>query len=332
MSSENPELTLSIGTVSRLTGIPVGTLRMWERRYQVVNPARSDANQRSYSRDDVARLGLIKRLVDCGHAIGSIVRLPEEALLERLRLHSEIPLPTIPPSTEKVSVLIQGESLPFLVKTWADQLADLDIVGTHVGEDGFEADVLELKPEVLISECAALRPDRVHWLHDLAQRAGVGRVVLVYGFGEAAAVSQARKLGILALRWPVTAAELVAVCRPQADGVGWQFAEDEGEVPARRFDSETLAILLNIETKVRCECPHHLSDLVFRLSAFEAYSLDCENRNAKDAALHAHLHRTVAQARALVEDALAHLVEVEGIDLDAGRYLPERVEADEGLF
>lgn len=323
MPSEDSELNLSIGTVARLTGIPVGTLRMWERRYQVVSPARSGGNQRSYSRDDVARLGLIKRLVDQGHPVGSLVRLPDEALLERLELHAESP-PPAPPS-ERVAVMIQGESLPFLAKAWAGDLAGLDIVGGYAGEDGFEAEVLSRKPEALVVECAALRPDRARWLHDLAQRAGARRAVLVYSFGEAAVLAGAKKLGILALRAPVTAAELADACRAPA-GQAWQAAvQADGDVPPRRFDSEALAFLLNVKTDVRCECPQHLSDLVFRLSAFEAYSLDCESRNAKDAALHARLHQTVAQARALVEDALAHLVEVEGIEIESGGAEPLRM-------
>ncbi len=318
MPSEDSELNLSIGTVARLTGIPVGTLRMWERRYQVVSPARSGGNQRSYGRDDVTRLGLIKKLVDQGHPVSSLVRLSEEALLERLRLHAEAPPTLVAAPADRVRVMIQGESLPFLVKSWTDDLVDLDIVAAYAAEDGFEADVLRQKPEALVVECAALQPDRIRWLHDLAQRAGARRVVLVYGFGEVAVLAGAKKLGILALRAPVTAPELVEVCRGSAEA-SWQgAAEVDGQVPPRRFDSEALAFLLNVNTGVRCECPHHLSDLVFRLSAFEAYSLDCENRNAEDAALHARLHQTVAQARALVEEALAHLVEVEAIEIESG--------------
>ena len=63
------------GAVARLTGIPVQTLRVWERRYRIVGPRQSATGQRQYSPDDVARLTVIKQLVDSGHAIGSIATL-----------------------------------------------------------------------------------------------------------------------------------------------------------------------------------------------------------------------------------------------------------------
>jgi hypothetical protein len=66
---------------------------------------------------------------------------------------------------------------------------------------------------------------------------------------------------------------------------------------------------------VKCECPHHLVQLVSSLVAFETYSRECEHRNADDAALHAFLHAATAQARATMEAALARVVEAEGIDV-----------------
>jgi hypothetical protein len=68
-------------------------------------------------------------------------------------------------------------------------------------------------------------------------------------------------------------------------------------------------------TAIKCECPHHLVDLIMSLSAFEAYSAACESRSREDAALHAKLHVTAARARALLEQALADVVAMEGIEL-----------------
>lgn len=58
------------GAVARLTGIPVETLRVWERRYKVVGPRQSSTGRRQYAPDEVTRLSVIKRLVDSGYAIG----------------------------------------------------------------------------------------------------------------------------------------------------------------------------------------------------------------------------------------------------------------------
>jgi len=74
-----------IRAVSRLTGVPVETLRAWERRYQVVEPAR-DRRGRLYGEADVRKLRLLRLLVDRGHPIGRLVNLAEGDLL---RLQTE---------------------------------------------------------------------------------------------------------------------------------------------------------------------------------------------------------------------------------------------------
>lgn len=75
-----------IGAVAHQTGIPVETIRIWERRYRVVTPERSDRGGRLYSDAHVIRLRRIKQLVDRGHAIGRVAALDDgqiQGLLER---------------------------------------------------------------------------------------------------------------------------------------------------------------------------------------------------------------------------------------------------------
>ncbi|NNG12714.1 MAG: MerR family transcriptional regulator, partial [Halobacteria archaeon] len=72
-----------IGTVAKLTGISPDTLRIWERRYGVVEPVRSPGGGREYTSEDIERLQLIKQLVDSGDAIGSIAALDTETLIAR---------------------------------------------------------------------------------------------------------------------------------------------------------------------------------------------------------------------------------------------------------
>ena len=68
------------GVAARLAGIPVETLRVWERRYHIVGPRLSPRGHRLYSAADVSRLVLIRQLVDLGSPIGSIAGLPLAAL------------------------------------------------------------------------------------------------------------------------------------------------------------------------------------------------------------------------------------------------------------
>lgn len=69
-----------IGTVARVTGLSTHTIRVWERRYAVVEPARTPGGSRVYSDADVAKLRLLKRLTDEGHSIGRIAHLSESEL------------------------------------------------------------------------------------------------------------------------------------------------------------------------------------------------------------------------------------------------------------
>ena len=64
-----------IRVVSRRTGLTPALLRAWEKRYGVVEPARSDGGQRLYSDDDVQRLGLLHRVVEEGRNISQVASL-----------------------------------------------------------------------------------------------------------------------------------------------------------------------------------------------------------------------------------------------------------------
>jgi DNA-binding transcriptional MerR regulator/methylmalonyl-CoA mutase cobalamin-binding subunit len=80
-----------IGAVARLTGVSTHALRVWERRYGIPAPERTEAGGRLYSQTDVHKLRSIKRLLEYGHAIGDIARLSERQLEELLAEHQHLP-------------------------------------------------------------------------------------------------------------------------------------------------------------------------------------------------------------------------------------------------
>lgn len=92
----------TIQSVSERTGLTPDVIRIWERRYQVVSPHRTAANQRLYSEADVERLSLLKLITDSGRRISAIANLSNQelhAILESQpaaiaatqRLHSDNP-------------------------------------------------------------------------------------------------------------------------------------------------------------------------------------------------------------------------------------------------
>lgn len=80
MTTQPLERTYKIGTIARLTGVSIHALRVWERRYQVIEPARTPGGDRLYGDEDLLRIRLLKQLTDQGHSIGQIARLPTTEL------------------------------------------------------------------------------------------------------------------------------------------------------------------------------------------------------------------------------------------------------------
>lgn len=71
------EAKYRVGMVSKMTGLSTHTLRMWEKRYAAVLPKRTEAGGRLYNDADVERLRLLRELVQSGHSIGGIAKLPD---------------------------------------------------------------------------------------------------------------------------------------------------------------------------------------------------------------------------------------------------------------
>lgn len=69
-----------IGVVAERTGLSVDVLRVWERRYGVVDPGRATGGRRLYTESDVERLGLLARATEAGRSIGQVAHLDMPAL------------------------------------------------------------------------------------------------------------------------------------------------------------------------------------------------------------------------------------------------------------
>ncbi len=105
--------SMTIGAVSRATGVPTNTLRTWERRYGFPKPGRSTGGQRLYSPDVVPRLRLVARALALGHRPGQIMRLSEGELLALIDpQHDSAPDP--------------GQATDAVVERWTAAIKSLD--------------------------------------------------------------------------------------------------------------------------------------------------------------------------------------------------------------
>ena len=168
-----------IGAVSRLTGVPADTLRVWERRYGVVEPQRTEGGSRLYSQHDVARLALIKRLVDAGHAIGTVANLTLEQLEARAASVHAAQVSGGARRKGPLRLAVVGVSLPLRLESDLRSLDDeeLTLAGSYLEEADFEAAAAELQADVLVVELPTLNADAVGRVRRLQRLCGARRLV-----------------------------------------------------------------------------------------------------------------------------------------------------------
>lgn len=99
------DVRCSIQLAARKSGLSTHLIRMWQKRYNAVSPQRTDTNRRLYSESEIERLKLLRAVVDAGHRIGDVARLPDEDLKRLVPDHvapaavSE-PVPAAAPSSK----------------------------------------------------------------------------------------------------------------------------------------------------------------------------------------------------------------------------------------
>ncbi len=327
-ASDTSDTTYGIGTVSRLTGISVHTIRVWERRYGAVVADRTPKGTRRYRPDDVERLTLLKRLVDQGRPISTVAPLTDDELRDAGRDYAERAAAVHEiVQSDTIRVAAVGEFLPSRLAGHSERYEGVEILIKETDMPRFKAGISRLRPDVLVLELSTLSAETEDLVRELKRLSRARRVVIVFGFGRQALVERLEDDGTQVLRAPVTTRELYRVISrpippaPVLKSGGPADLDEEipalKEAPPRRYSREQLARLAARSSTVECECPTHIVELVVSLTAFEVYSAECENTSPQDAALHAYLHSTSAQARAMMEEALARVAAAEGIDPDA---------------
>ena len=332
-----PEKALfDISTVARLTGLSTANIRIWEKRYEVVQPERSESGRRLYTEQDVSRLTLLKTLSDHGHPIRTTASLAHIELEKRLReatnaTNESDPTGKLPsfPATKSGSCLIAviGHGLVSMLAADRSRLKGTRTVAEFHDLEAAEAGPLPDQVDLLIVECPTLFTDTTERIRRLIDMTHAVRAIVVYQFAQNQTIQLADESlsRITAIRAPVTSSELAVACRADialANRIGSTALASAppprtqtDEIPERRFSDAQVAQISNVSSNIECECPRHLGSVLNSLLGFEKYSRECESRNAADAEIHAYLHKTTAHARATIEDALKVLVEFEGIEV-----------------
>lgn len=81
--------TYSIRELEQLSGIKAHTIRIWEKRYRLIDPQRTNSNIRYYSDDDLKKIINVSLLNNNGIKISAIARMAEEEINKKILELSE---------------------------------------------------------------------------------------------------------------------------------------------------------------------------------------------------------------------------------------------------
>ncbi len=332
MEVETKDNRYRIGAVSRITGIGVETLRAWERRYAAVVPKRTDTGDRIYSRDDIAKLLLLKTLVDASISISSIASLNLEELKDRVesdpilnKAHLNTSSNTKSAKEMTCRIALLGDGFPIRVLDGLEEISGIEIIGAFQNIDELQTKIQSItQPDIVIVERPTINKNTKSELQEIRTICGAWHIILIYGFSSQKLIERNQSPQTTVVRSSIDVQELARLCIYHSGGSRQLPKLESGStlhfeqtIPTRCFSNQQLSALANLSYALKCECPKHISDLVRDLVAFEIYSAECENENPDDAALHSYLHAMTAQARSILEEALSHLIRAEGIPLKA---------------
>lgn len=311
---ENAQPAYTIGVVARRTNVHPETLRVWERRYQMVTPQRNLTGRRLYSEDDILKLSLVKKLTEAGHPVSGLAVLSIDDLQHRLSASTPPVTALHQPASKFCRVIICGESLGLRLSREKQLLADIDVVASVRHDEELAAASKANPADVLVSELTTINHETLNTIRRQLALSHCHGAVIVFSFGTRSVIAQLEQAGILCMKASFTPAELRRACLSLRPAPEEPVAKSAMPTP-RRFNPQQLAQLGSISGNIACECPNHLADLVASLNAFEQYSSECANRDAKDAELHTHLNQSAGFARAILEDCLLKVMEIEGIKI-----------------
>ena len=301
-----------------------------------------------YSAADVERVALLRQLTEQGHAIGSVAPLTIEQLRELSSVQTNGSL--------QHKVAQHSRSAPLRMVVIGQAMAMRLSRPAVLNRCGTPPEVMAIFESLADAAAGASKSnlaatDLVLWqVSDLrvavlpelaaAQAAwGSCAVAVSYRFSSAAERATFANADVHLVREPSDDAALgtwlatlavelhqstarVAGERKIVATTPWVVGAlglSESPAPLRRFDDAMLTEFAGLSSRIACECPGHVAELLLQISSFEAYSASCESRSPADAELHAYVHRVAGAARILFESALERIASAEGFALPAGQ-------------
>jgi DNA-binding transcriptional MerR regulator len=154
----------SIKDIERISGIKAHTLRIWEKRYGIIEPSRTETNIRYYTNEELKKILNISILNNYGIKISKIVGLSGE------ELHKKV----LEISTEEVEENLQIESL-VIAMVEVDESRFEKILANCTLRLGFEQTLLNIiypffKKVGVLWQAGAINPAQEHFISNLIRQ------------------------------------------------------------------------------------------------------------------------------------------------------------------
>jgi DNA-binding transcriptional MerR regulator len=203
MAASGSEPVYSIGAVARMLAVTPTTLRAWEDRYGVVTPARSNGDQRLYSRDQVDQLRFVQTLMADGLQAADAHRVLAQRIDDGMTLAPD------PPETAGTAILLaerdaySARMIEHLLRTEGYEVA----IAFDV-QDALDA-FARISPALAVVELVTSGGDGVGLCRDLAAAGARVIAVSALDLGDAALRAGAEAF----LRKPLDPLQTVATVR-----------------------------------------------------------------------------------------------------------------------
>ncbi|MFW5979061.1 MAG: MerR family transcriptional regulator, partial [Bacteroidia bacterium] len=153
--------TYSIRELEKLSGIKAHTIRIWEKRYKIIQPKRTGTNIRYYSNNDLKKLLNITILNRQGWKISDIAKLSDEELNRKVKDFSYDSKDTESQIEKLVIAMVDLDEVKF------DQ-----ILSNAIMHDGFEQTIINLifpffKKIGLLWQTGSINPAQEHFVSNL---------------------------------------------------------------------------------------------------------------------------------------------------------------------
>ncbi len=319
ITNEEEVAAYSIGAVVKLTGLSSHNIRVWERRHSAVVAKRLPSGRRCYSQAQVNRLLLLKRCIACGFSIRELAQLSDTELRNKVEYYK----PKKKVSPKEGGITTVGIFSQSDLKAQIQKIPQIDITLSEVLNDfstlHLNSSLLQASPNILLLEIPSIVVENVKSIAQLIKLTTPDLPIIIYRFGNQNHLKLLRNLGVRLLRAPLDDESLCNLLSGFISSNGWSagnlYTPLPKQYPQHLYTQQQLSKITNLPTKVDCECPHHLVDILEGLKAFEKYSGECINKNDEDAALHGKIQLTTANARQQLEHLLREVLSIEGIEI-----------------